>query len=146
MSTTTKPDLSVSTTDHPNVLAMRKAFAAFAEGDLETVRQSMTDDAVWTNSGTSPIAGRHTGWPAIATMFGTLAERTGGTFSMNVLSTLADDLHAIAVYDATSTVDGTTATQRFVLVDDVAPDGRVSATHVFAYDQAASDAHLTGTG
>ena len=146
MSTTTKPDLSLSTTDHPNVLALRRAFAAFAQGDLETVRQSMTDDAVWTNAGKSAISGRHAGWAAIATMFGTMLERTGGTFSMNVLSTLADDDHAIAVYDATSTVDGATATQRYVLVDDVTPDGRVSATHVFAYDQMASDAHLAGTG
>lgn len=145
MATTTRPDLSVTTTDHPNVGRIRAAFAAFSAGDLEAVRASMSDDAVWTNAGRSPISGAHVGWPAIQAMFGRLLELTAGTFSMQVLSTLADDRHAVAVYDATSTVNDVTATHRFVLVDDVGPDGRTTATHVLAYDQAAADAHLGGS-
>ena len=75
-------------------------------------------------------------------MFGALVNTTGGTFSMNVLSTVADDLHAMAVYDATSTIKGVTDTQRFVIIDDMTPEGKASAVHSLAYDQAAADAHF----
>lgn len=144
MSTTTKPDLSITTTEHPNVGRLREGFAAFARGDLDAVRATLTDTCTWTNAGTSPIAGSHTGWAAIQEMFGTLINTTDGTFSMKVLSTVGDAKHAIAVYDATSTVKGVTATTRFVLIDDMTPEGKASAVHVLAYDQAAADAHFNG--
>jgi hypothetical protein len=48
----------------------------------------------------------------------------------------------VAVYDSTSTVAGRTETYRWVLVDDVDPDGRTTATRVFGYDQEAADRHL----
>lgn len=143
MSTTTKPDLSITTTEHPNVQRLREAFAAFSRGDLDTVRASMTEDCVWTNGGTGPLAGSYAGWDAIAQMFGRLLEITDGTFAMNVLSTQADGNYAIAIYDATSTVNGTTGTFRFVITDEMTPEGKVKATHSLAYDQAAADAHLS---
>lgn len=142
MSTTTKPDLSITTTDHPNVARLRDSFGAFGRGDLEAVRASQTPDCVWTNVGTSPIAGTYKGWDAIVGMFGALLAATDGTFSMSLITVLANDTHAVAVYDATSTVKGATETQRFVLIDDMTPDGKVKATQVLAYDQAAADAHI----
>jgi ketosteroid isomerase-like protein len=142
MSTTTKSDLSVTTTDHPNVGRLRLAFDAFSRGDLDTVRDSMTPDAVWTNAGSSAIGGTFEGWDAISTMFGKLFVATDGTFTINLLSVLADDKHAVAVYDATATIMGDSQTHRYVLVDDMTPDGKSKATHVLAYDQAAADAHM----
>ena len=65
MSTTTKPDLSITTTDHPNALHLRDGFAAFARGDLDAVRATLTDNCTWTNGGNTAIAGSHTGWDAI---------------------------------------------------------------------------------
>lgn len=144
MSTKTKPDLSITTTDHPNAIRIRKAFAAFGAGDLDTVRASMTENCTWTNVGSSVIAGSFQGWDAIVGMFGRLLETTGGTFTMSVVSTLADDDRAVAVYDATSTINGRTDTQRFVLIDEMTPEGKVSATQVLAYDQARADAHFAG--
>ncbi len=142
MSTTTKPDLSVTTTDHPNAIRLREAFDAFSRGDLDTVRQSMTDDITWTNAGSSVIAGTHHGWDAVAQMFGTLIETTGGTFTMKLDATFADNKIAVALYDGTSTVKGMTETHRFVLVDDLNAEGKITATHVMSYDQAAADAHM----
>lgn len=142
MATTTKPDLSIQTTDHPNAVRMREAFDAFSRGDLDTVRQHLTDDCSWTNAGSSAISGTHRGWDAIAAMFGELLQRTGGTFAMKVHSTIADDRFAVAVYDATSTVKGVSATQRFVLIDEMTKDGKVKATQTLAYDQAAADQHF----
>ena len=142
--TSTKPDPAVSTSEHPNARRLREGIEAFSRGDLETVRQSATDDATWVNPGSGPLAGTYRGWAEISAMFGRLMELTGGTYSMQVRSILADDDHAVAIYDATSTVDGRTETYRWVLVDELAPDGRTTATRVFSYDQEASDRHLTG--
>lgn len=142
--TKTSPDLSIVKTEHPNAARIREGFAAFSRGDLDHVRRELADDCVWTNPGTSGIAGTYRGWDEISGMFGKLFEITGGTFSMNVLSCLADDTHAVAIYDATSTVAGQTRTMRFVMVEDLTPDGLVAETINLAYDQPAADAHMTG--
>ncbi len=145
MSTTrTTPDLSIVRTEHPNAARLREGFAAFGRGDLEHVRREMAPDATWTNAGTSVLAGTYAGWDAIQGMFGRLFEATGGTFSMDLLSCLADEARAIAVYDATSTVAGETRTMRFCFVQEVDAEGLATATTTLAYDQEAADAHLSG--
>lgn len=145
MSTTkTASELSVVTTEHPNAISLREGFAAFGRGDLDHVRARLTDDCTWTNPGTSAIAGTYEGWDQIAAMFGRLFEISGGTFSMDVISCLADDVHAVAIYDATSTVAGETRTMRFAFVEELAADGRAKAVTALAYDQAAADAHMAG--
>lgn len=141
--TSTTPD-TAGVTEHPNARRIREAFEAFSRGDLETVRLSATDDATWTNAGSGPLAGTYRGWSEIVGMFGRLVELTGGTYRLEVRSVVADDSHGFAVYDSTSTVAGRTATNRWVLVDELAPDGRSTATRVFCYDQEAADRHLSG--
>jgi ketosteroid isomerase-like protein len=146
MSTSTPsiPAQTVPVSEHPNVARVRAAFDAFARGDLDTVRDSATEDATWTNAGTGPLAGTFRGWSEISGMFGRLFEITGGTYTMEVRSVLADDARAVAVYDGTSTVAGRTATHRFVLIDEMGPDGRATATTLLAYDQEAADRHIAG--
>ncbi|MGZ6793868.1 MAG: nuclear transport factor 2 family protein [Mycobacteriales bacterium] len=141
MATQTKSDLSITTTDHPNAKRTREAFEAFTRGDLETVRASLTSDCAWTNAGTSPIAGTYKGWDSISAMFGKLIDLTDGTFSMKVVSCMADDQHAVTIYDATSTIHGKKATERFCLIDEMTRDGKAKATHVLAYDQPKADKH-----
>lgn len=141
---TKKSDLSVISTEHPNVQRLRAAFEAFSKGDLDTVRASLTDDCVWTNGGTGALAGAYKGWAEIEGMFDKLITLTGGTFAMNVLSTQADGNFAIAIYDATSTVNGKHGTFRFVITDEMTPEGKVASTHTLAFDQAGADAHLNG--
>ena len=138
------PDLSIVKTEHPNAARLREGFAAFGRGDLEHVRKEMTADATWTNAGSSVLAGTYVGWDAISEMFGKLFEATGGTFTMDLLSCLADDARAVAIYDATSTVAGQTRTMRFCFVQEINADGLATATTTLAYDQAAADAHLAG--
>jgi ketosteroid isomerase-like protein len=143
--TKTTPDLSITTTDHPNAIAMRAAFAAFDRGDLDTVRESFAKSCTWTNAGSSPVSGTFEGWDAILGMFGRLIDMTGGTYKMAVQSTLADDQRAVAIYDATSTVAGVKETHRFVLIDELDAQGKVTSTHSMAYDQKAADAHANRT-
>ena len=143
MTTTTASDLTVTTTEHPNAQLLREGFAAFARGDLDFIRSTMTDDCTWTNAGDSPVAGSHRGWDEIVSMFGTLLETTGGTMAMELQSVLADDTCAVAIYDSTATVAGSTRTMRFVMIEEMV-DGKSRATQVMAYDQAAADAHMRG--
>lgn len=138
------PDLSITRTEHPNAARLREGFAAFGRGDLDHVRREMTDDATWTNAGSSVLAGTYVGWDAIEQMFVKLFEATNGTFSMDLLSCLADDARAVAIYDATSTVAGQTRTMRFCFVQELNAEGLATATTTLAYDQAAADAHLAG--
>ena len=141
MSTTsTTADLSVVRTEHPNAARMRGAFEAFAVGDLDTVFADMTEDCTWHNAGTGPLAGAHQGREAITEMFGRLFTVTDGTFSTTPLTVLADDARAVGVYDSTATVAGETATYRWVLVDEVGADGRITAIYNTCYDQEAADA------
>lgn len=143
MTTTQRTDdLSITTTDHPNATRMREAFAAFSRGDLDAVRATMTEDVIWESEGRSALSGTYRGWDEVSAMFGRLLEITGGTFAMDLISVLADDQHAVAIYDTTSTVQGRTATLRTVLIDEVAADGRVRAARLLPYDADAADAHF----
>lgn len=135
-------DLRVVTTEHPNAVTMRRAFEAFGRGDLETVRQSLADDCTWTNPGSTPISGTYRGWEEISNMFVSLFELTGGTHHNTVIDVLADDLHAVAVYDATSTIAGHTATNRNVLINEIDADGRATSCTNLAYDLESTEAHL----
>lgn len=138
------PDLSITRTEHPNAARLREGFAAFGRGDLDHVRREMTDDATWTNAGSSLVSGTYAGWDAIEGMFVKLFEATDGTFAIDLLSCLADDDRAVAVYDATSTVAGQTRTMRFSFVQELNAEGLATATISLAYDQAAADAHMAG--
>jgi ketosteroid isomerase-like protein len=138
------PDLSIVKTEHPHATRLREGFAAFGRGDLEHVRKDMTDDATWTNAGSSVLSGTYVGWGAISEMFGKLFEATAGTFHMDLLSCLADDARAVAIYDATSTVAGQTRTMRFCFIQEINSKGLATATTTLAYDQAAADAHMAG--
>lgn len=137
-------ELRVEHGEHPNAATMRKGFEAFGRGDLEAVRQTMAEGCTWTNSGDSPISGTFTGWDEISAMFLELFELTGGTHRNTVISIAADDTHAFAVYDSTSTIDGRTGTFRFVLANEVGADGRATACHNLPYDQDAAAAHWNG--
>lgn len=145
MSTThVSPDLSIARTEHPNAARMRESFAAFDRGDLASVRAHLADDCVWTNYGSSPLAGAHRGWEAIEAMFVQLFTLTEGTFTTSLTAVLADDQRAVGLYEATMTLGGQTTTLPWVIVDRVGPDGRVLTADCICYDQAAADALLGG--
>lgn len=135
-------DLSVVTSEHPNAVTMRRAFEAFGRGDLESVRQSLADDCTWTQPGSTPISGVYRGWDEISSMFLRLFELTGGTHRNTLLDVLAGDSRAVAVYDATSTVDGRTATHRNVLVNEVDTSGRATTCTNLPYDLEAFESHM----
>ncbi len=47
--------------DHPNVELLRKGYAAYGSGDMETINELFADDIVWHVAGRSPLAGVYNG-------------------------------------------------------------------------------------
>jgi len=69
-------------TDHSNVELVRRGYAAFQSGDLDTFGQLLADDVVWSVPGTSKLAGDHKGKDAIFALFALCGELSGGTMQL----------------------------------------------------------------
>jgi SnoaL-like domain len=67
-------------TEHANATLARRGYAAFASGDLDTLRTLMAEDAAWHQPGRTPIAGDYVGRERVIDYFGKLFERSDGTF------------------------------------------------------------------
>jgi hypothetical protein len=76
---------------HANAELIRRAYAAFGSGDMETLTELIDENASWHVPGRGPLAGDHEGREAIFAFFGQLGEQTGGTFKVDLRSATADD-------------------------------------------------------
>jgi ketosteroid isomerase-like protein len=85
--------------DHPNADALRRGYAAFAVGDMETVAALFADDIAWHQAGNGPLAGDLMGKDAVFSTFARLAELTGGTFGQDIHDILANDEHAVVMVE-----------------------------------------------
>jgi ketosteroid isomerase-like protein len=89
--------------EHPNASVVRRLYAAFAQGDMETARSCFVEDAIWHMPGKSPIGGDHVGSNAILRDFFTkLRELSCGSFRAELTDVLANDQHAVALQHATA--------------------------------------------
>jgi ketosteroid isomerase-like protein len=123
---------------HPNEELLRRAFDAFAKGDVDTLREVTDQDAVWHTSGRSPLAGDYRGVDAILGFFARVAELTGGTFRAELHDVVANDEHAVALYVSRGEREGRTLENRTVLVSHVR-NGKFTETWVMGEDQYAAD-------
>ena len=71
---------------HPNEDIVRQGYKAFAEGDMDTLRSLFAPDAVHVATGNSSLAGEYKGVDAILGYYGTLFERSEGTFAAELQS------------------------------------------------------------
>jgi uncharacterized protein len=124
--------------DHPNLDLMRRGYAAYASGDLETISQLLADDVVWHVSGRSPLSGDYTGKEQVFGFFGTLQELSGGTSRVEVHDLLADDDHGVAIVTQSASREGRTYEGRVTHVLHLR-DGKVTEFWDAYVDQYASD-------
>jgi uncharacterized protein len=123
---------------HPNEEPVRRAFDAFASGDVEALRELMEPDSVWHAPGRNPLAGDHRGVEAILGYFARTMELTGGTFRTELHDVVANDEHAVSLFAARGQRQGRTLDVRNVLVTHVR-NGKLGETWLFPGDQYASD-------
>ncbi|MDX6318051.1 MAG: uncharacterized protein QOD35_1451 [Nocardioidaceae bacterium] len=124
--------------DHPNLDLMRRGYAAYTSGDLETIDRLFADDVVWHVSGRSPISGDYTGKEQVFGFFGKLQELSGGTSRVEVHDLLADDDHGVAIVTQSASRDGRTYEGRVTHVLHLR-DGKVTEFWDAYVDQYASD-------
>lgn len=126
-------------TAHPNAELLRAGFAAFAAGDVTTLRTQFADDVEWTIPGGSVLAGTYRGLDAVLGMLGRTQELTGGTYRIEATFVLADDERVAVSYRATGRRDGRSLELEQLLLCRVA-DGRIAGVFALPADQAVFDA------
>jgi uncharacterized protein len=126
---------------HPNEDLIRRGYAAFAAGDLDTLRELFAADAVWHTPGHSVLAGDHRGIDAILGFFGQTMELTGGTFRAELHDVVAGDEHGVGLHMSRGERQGRTLEDRSVLVFHVR-DGTVTEVWQYVGDLEAFDRFL----
>jgi ketosteroid isomerase-like protein len=105
------PDLEAA--EDAQMALVRRAYAAFNSGDLETLRSLMSRDVVQHVPGSSQLAGAYKGIDAVLAYLGKLGELTGGNFRADLIETYGDRQgHVMAVHQVTATRDGATRVSR----------------------------------
>jgi ketosteroid isomerase-like protein len=126
--------------EHPNTALIRKGYAAFAAGDMETLDALFSDGVVWTVAGRSPLAGTYTGKADVFGKFmAGLGERSGGTLSISIETVVADDEHVVVLAKHTAAHAGRTLDARNIDVYTVR-DGRVTEARSTGFDVYENDA------
>ena len=74
-----------------NIDLVRRGYAAFSSGDIETLQGLFAENAVWHAVGSGQMSGPKTGRDGILTYFGELMEGTGGTFSVSLIDLAGGD-------------------------------------------------------
>jgi ketosteroid isomerase-like protein len=85
--------------EHPNAERVRKLFTAFHERDVDTIREAISEKAVWHFPGTDgALAGQHRGHDGIFTFLLRVGELTDGTFALDLEDVVANEHTAIALF------------------------------------------------
>ena len=123
---------------HPNEDLVRRGYAAFGTGDVATLGALFADDVVWHVGGRSPITGDYKGRDEVLGFLAQLAERTGGTFRLDVHDVLANDEHVVVLVKGTGERQGKTLNDNGTQVFHV-QGGKVTEQWFHPGDQTATD-------
>jgi ketosteroid isomerase-like protein len=95
--------------EHPNATRIRQLFAAFRSGDVATVTAIIPGDAVWRFPGRhGQLAGEHKGREAIVAFFMNVQALTDHTFHLDLIDVLANENHAVALFNGHGSRNGKT--------------------------------------
>ena len=118
---------------------VRKAYAAFSSGDMDTLMSLYHDDAVHIVPGASQISGAHKGKENILGLYGKLFELSGGTIRIQLEHVLSDGGNrVVSIHTSNVDKDGETITQTEVLLVTLV-DGKVAEIQDFFADIALND-------
>jgi uncharacterized protein len=113
---------------------VRRGYEAFVQGDLETLMELYTDDAVHTVPGSSQVSGAHKGKESITALYGKLFELSEGTLRIELDHVLSDGANrVVSIHTSSVEKDGETITQTEVLLFSMV-DGKVAEIQDFFAD------------
>ena len=123
-----------------NVAVMRRAYAAFNAGDMETLTELFDENAVWHTPGRSSMANDYQGRDATFGYFGRLGQETGGTIRANLEDLTADDADCVVgIQHSSADRNGKHLDVAncivFELKDGRITDGREHFGNLYAWDE-----------
>jgi uncharacterized protein len=80
-----------------NIDAIRGAYASFQAGDIPAVLAAFDADIEWVVPGRGGLAGTYKGSDGVVSFFTDLAERSGGTFALDVIDVMGSGDRVVAV-------------------------------------------------
>jgi ketosteroid isomerase-like protein len=117
-----------------NLDLVRRAYAAFSAGDMDTLQGLFKDDIVHGVPGTSAIAGEHKGTEEVLALYGNLFALSDGTMSVDLEDVLSDGGdRVIAIHTAKATRSSETRTTRDALLFTV-EGGKIASIQDFFSD------------
>jgi len=117
---------------------IRRGYAAFSAGDMATLAELFTDDAVWHVPGSGSLSGAKQGRDEILSFFGELMTRSGGNLVVTLDDVVGGDNVTVALNTNQATRDTNTLEQNAVVVFQLR-DGRVTEARQFFDDTARND-------
>ncbi|MFL6203986.1 MAG: nuclear transport factor 2 family protein [Acidimicrobiales bacterium] len=122
-----------------NLDLVRRGYAAFTAGDLDTLQTLFKPDIVHAVPGTSPIAGEHKGTDEVFAMYGNLFALSEGTMSIQLEDVLSDGGdRVVAIHTAQANRNGEALTSREALLFTIEGD-KVASIQDFFPDIEAQD-------
>jgi ketosteroid isomerase-like protein len=90
-------------TEHPHATLVRRGYAAFSAGDMDTLRGLMTSDCTHHVPGSHQLSGDKKGIDAVLGFYGQLFTQTNGTVRVDLREALVDGRgHVMAVHRVTA--------------------------------------------
>ena len=124
--------------EHPNIDVFKRAYAAFAAGDMATLADVFAEDVVWHTPGRNLVSGDYTSRDAAFESFAKEFELTEGTYRPEIHDVLANDEHTVALLHATAMRSGKALDQNYVLTFHIR-DGKITEAWEAWTDEAAWD-------
>jgi uncharacterized protein len=123
---------------HSNEDLLRRGYAAFSAGDMNTLRSMLADDVAYHVAGSSLVSGDYHGPEEVTGLFARIFELTGGTFRVELDDVLANDQHGVAMHTVYAERDGQVLQTPEVQIFHVT-DGKATEVWIVPYDLAAVD-------
>ena len=118
---------------------VRRGYAAFDAGDIDTLTQTIDESCTWHSPGKSSIAGDYKGHEAIFGHFGRLGSETLGTFKSNLVHvTESEDGSVVAVHRDTGERNGKRLDVLCCIVFDI-KNGKAMDAREYIYDRFPDD-------
>ena len=124
-------------TEHPNAVMVRRSFEAWNSGDLDVIREYVTDDAVYHFAGNNAMSGAYRGRDAV--MDAIARDIQGWGPHAEVETILGSDDHVIVFCQVTSERDGKTLDVVLAQAITFNAEGKVTEAWFLPNDQRAFD-------
>jgi len=127
---------------HPHAILIERCYLAFADGELDGLRDAVADDVVWHEPGRSPVAGDYKGPAGIAEFLTRLRTLSGDTLAVELIDVMVNAARAVAVQRITARL-GERTLDTIDALDFEIHNGRITEVSVYQQDAYAFDEFWT---